>query len=102
MKKSSRPTFQDTAMDIDAEATFSDEDEGMDLKSHSARSKSAVSVQSYQLEKRKTEAEKRKAPLEIDSKSTPPIKMSRPSFKALVEVILTASIEELMLHPDFV
>jgi len=90
-------------MDIgSAEATFSDEDEGMEPKSVSAQTKSAVTVHTYQLEKRKAEIEKRKAPLEIDLKSTPPIKMSRPSFKALVEIILTASVDELMLHPDFV
>ena len=89
-------------MDVDAEATFSDEDDGTETKPYSTRSKSAISVQSYQLEKRRAESEKRKAPLEIDSKSAPPIKMSRPSFKALVEIILSASIEELMLHPDFV
>ena len=89
-------------MEGDAEATFSDEDEGMDQKTYSARSKATVSVQSYQFEKRKAEIEKRKAPLEVDFKGTPPIKMSRPSFKALVEIILSASIEELMLHPDFV
>ena len=95
--------------EVDGEATFSDED-GSDSenrsKSLSGRSKFLGSASAYSEaaeKRRKLEMEKRKIPLEIDPKGTPPpIKMSRPSFKALVEIILSASIDELILHPDFV